>query len=335
MKCLCYFSFYRYLGAFVVVLLVTQVKADWSEEYVGELSQQVSLFESILPDSPLSPDKLLPLSTENRWYYSFDSWIDGDDQSNVEARLGELESLGDFCIRPLVFDNGRMELLLINHNDSIVLYGFRGDLNNKKVELLFQKGASATIGSGILLVAGSEELVQESQQGYFPAVLNGKEVQVEWFAINKQISSTSFSNANLQGSIADEAVSIDEGNKLLSSFRLNLGPCELEMGCFAAYFHFEFIPEAGLSRFRIVGDHPEIYIYQFQESPDNAFILKAERNHKSYFSCSAKASDDVSLSQGRMLIWFNISLVFVVLLRTLSLLRAFNKRILRVEQGYV
>ena len=322
MKCPSYFSvvscFYKALILFSTFLL-SQAHADWNDDYVDELSQQVGAFETILPEGPLTPEKLLPLDTQNRWYYDFNSRFDKEDQDNIKARLGELESLGDFCIRPLVFDSGRIELLLINHNDRIVFYGFRGDLNNKKTEFLFQQGNSATTDSGVLLVAGTNEQVQASQQGHFPIILNDTEVDVEWFASDKEINSVSFSNANLRGLVADDPIEVDEGDKVLSSFRLDLG---CAASCFAARFLFEFTPGLGLSRFQIVGDHPELggqvdYQYQLQESPDDAFDLTRSSNQNGYFSCTQETSDDVRLDQGKMLIWFNIFLLFVVLLRAL------------------
>ena len=326
-----YFFFKCSVLFFVSMFLVAQANADWSDDYVGELTKHLSAFESAMPDTPLSPEKLLPLDAKNRWYYSFDSEFDEAEQNNnIEARLGALESLGDFCIRPLIFDSGRTELLLINHNDRIVLYGFRSNLNNKPVEFLFQNGASATTDSGILLVASSDKHVQASQQGRFPVVINGTEVQVEWFASDKQINSIGFSNANLDGLIAGQPSVVPDGEKVLSSFRLDLG---CAASCFAARFFFEFTPGVGLSLFRIVGDHPELggqvdYQYQLQESPDDAFDLTQSSNQNGYFSCSLEDTNDVSLSQGGLLIWFNISLLFVVLLRILSSLKSIDEQIL-------
>lgn len=323
------FSEIPFLSAYLLLpllllILVVKANADWSDDYIDGLSQQVETFEVESPDLSLSPNKLLPLDTKNRWYYSFtNSFPPFDNEQNVEVKLGNLEALGDICIRPMIFDDGRMELLLANHNDRIVLYGFRGSFSDRQVEFLFQDGNTASVYSGILLASRSIHQVEQSQSGHFPAVVNGELIQIEWFAINKQSYSTSFNGANLQGTVAGEPSVVDEGKKVVTSFRLNIGPCELENGCFAADFYFEFIPGLGLSRFQIRGDHPEIggqvdYLYQFQEVPGTSYFLEADSNQKGYFSCATTDMDNIDAAKGNLSIWFNIFLVFVVVLKPMS-----------------
>ena len=108
--------------------------------------------------------------------------------------------------------------------------------------------------------------------------------------------------------------------KYLFSFRLNLGPCELPQGCYAADFKFEFVPRVGLSSINVEGGIPESQIYTLVESSsaELAFELESSENQIDHFSCTESSSNNLSQSSiGQFVNWFNIVMLFVVVLRCL------------------
>ncbi len=301
-------------------LSVASVWADWTDEYVSSIEQQTDALEAGAQN--LTND-LLPLAESNTWNYSFDD-LAGSEPSvaSVSMSLGPLEDLGDFCVRPLILADGRLKLYLANHNDRIVFYGFEGLINGEFADFFFQGGENAGFEAGVPLAGLPESELLATQQNNTQRIINNQAVDVTWFATGKSASFSSLSDP-LSGDIGGVSAPVSAGTIQNFSFDLRLipGPCDLDIGCFAARFEFGLLPGIGLLSMRINGDSNELggrfdHRYQLVNS-SMAYDLASATNQIQYFSCDAQEQDNLGKqSVGFIGIWFIILIGFVVLLRT-------------------
>jgi hypothetical protein len=144
--------------------------------------------------------------------------------------------------------------------------------------------------------------------------------------IKKDYQILNFSSEDLAGEVNEVPESTNSGEKYRFDFRVNLGPCESEGGCYAADFRFEFIPSVGISKIEVDGDNPvfggqfsqQYMLVKSAESSDLAYDLLSQENQLPYFACNAPDEGELTRSAlGEMINWFNILLLFVVLLRAI------------------
>lgn len=285
----------------------------------------VILFFMLLGIERQALASLLPLANSNQWFYEF---IDRSPKeppvdpiaTELTLSLGELESLGDFCIQPLTFGAGQMSLFLSNQDERLILYGFRGRINERDMEFFFHFGDNPSVFSGIPLAGMEQNILLADQQGKQTRIINEQKIIIEWEVRNKAVTSELLTES-YSGSVNSVLNPISTGELYSIEFYLYLGPCGIEGGCNAGIFTFTFLEGLGLTEVHLRGDHPEFggqfdHIFSLLVEPDNAFALESQQNLVGYTSCPTNNIDDLQRSQlGNIANWFNIFLLVVVVLR--------------------
>jgi|GEM_PF-7005141 len=318
--------------AILSLIASNSVYGDWVDDIVDDTQAQINQFDVSI-DEDLQTSKLLPLDESNTWAYD----SGGVAQS---ASLGDTEDLGDLCIRPLVFNPLGTKLYLANHNDRVVFYGFQTVINEQAVEFFPRNGELSSVDSGINLAGLADAELFNDQQGEQLRFVGEEEILVTWFVVNKRDTGLLSSNdtLNVTGRVAGEDRNADLSNKVEFHFELRLSPgeCASEISCFAGRFEFQFIPGVGLSYFSFSGDSLALggqfsQSYTLDESATLAFDLTSDENQLSFYSCEALPIDQTVNSNniqrsdiGTFKNWFNILLLFAVLLNKMPIINRPN-----------
>lgn len=265
----------------------------------------------------------LPLASSNEWFYEFKDQSPGITPvvTNEKLELGVLENLGDFCMSPLVFGDEQLSLFLLNLNEQLVLYGFRGLINGREIEFFFHSGDRSSVYSGIPLAGMDELVLLQNQKGRQIREVNEQKITIDWEVRNKTITNELLTESYVGLVNSVSVPPINTGELYTVEFYLYLGPCQIEGGCNAGIFKFTFLDGLGLTEVHLRGDHPEFggqfdHIFSLLVYPDDAFDLESNENLVEYTSCQTKNRDDLQRAQlGNITNWFNILLLLVVVLR--------------------
>ncbi len=308
------------------LLFSSVLKAGWLDEYVTGVEETLVGWESEISEAPLAPMYLLPLHVDNLWTFSFTEQVTENNvvvvkpARNVDMQLGELERLGDLCIRPLIFDEDLLKLYVANYDDQIVFYGFTTKIADAPTAFFTQQGRKLGAHTGLVLADSSSaiEVLELEQNGHFSAQLEGKSLRVDWRIADIDIS-TLVNNKSYDGDVGGNASSVTPAAAWLIQFKLYLSPCDIEGGCYAGDFEFEFLPQIGLSRVVLEGDNENFggqykHEYQLLESPQASFDLHSSQNDYQFEACFAEHEEIRKNNLGSLQPVFNILIVFVVVL---------------------
>lgn len=268
---------------------------------------------------------ILPLANTNQWTYQFRDQSPGitpvDAEVNLE--LGGVETIDDICIRPLIFGDEQLSLYILNQNEVLVLYGFRGVINQREVEFFFHSGDKVSVYSGVPLAGIEDQFLLQDQIGKQTKLINEQPVNIEWEVRGKEINRVELTES-FAGEVASEVETINSGELYTFKFYLYLGPCKIEGGCNVGIFTFTFLPDVGLTNIRLQGDHPEFggqfdQVFNLLPYPNSAFSLESNESLIGHVPCQSENTDGLQRSKvGNIVNWFNIFLLLVVVLRGFS-----------------
>jgi len=296
----------------------------------------VLLFFSLFSNRLFS--SILPLATTNEWVYEFVNRSPGSilPPSNLSMTMGlsESENFGNLCIQPLAFDANQLVLYFGNQDEVVVLYGFKANINQRNVEFFFNTGDALAVYSGVVLSGLEDSILLEEQKGKQTRLISDQEIKIEWEVRNKSIS-RELNVQSYTGQVNSVSNTLSAGELFTIEFSLFLGPCSLEGGCNAGIFTFTFLPDVGLTKMHLRGDHPEFggqfdHIYSLLVEPDDSFNLESVENQVDSVSCQPADKNSLKKSSlGKTANWFNIFLLIVIVLKAFSVFyyRFFQKEL--------
>ena len=280
--------------------------ANWTDDLVVSLSDDIEQNAGALDSggADLQPKDLLPLSVNNSWTY------DTDKLQGVKATLGEMATFGEgICLRPLVFDDGRLKLYFNNYNTHIVFYGLEFNVDEGLLPqpfFMFKDGAELDLSSGILIadVENTDLSTLEEPSG---SALNEGIAAQQWH-ITQLKSEVVYGAVSYTGNHNGFSTSINKGKQKVVSFDIR------SSDKFVGRIIFKFIEGIGLTNIDLFSGEGSRYFYTLQSaSPSFEHITLVNPGR---FACEDIVdSNNVSRAEsGYISKWFMLSLLFVVIL---------------------